>query len=30
MEELESISSPDQGSLPSQCHRDDLILYYFT
>jgi len=28
--ELESINSHDQWSLPSQCHKGDLILYYFT
>jgi hypothetical protein len=28
--ELETINSYDQWSLPSQCHKGDLILFYFT
>jgi hypothetical protein len=28
--ELEPIDSSEQWSLPSQCHKGDLILYYFT
>jgi hypothetical protein len=28
--ELESINSSDQWSLPSQCHKGDLVLFYFT
>lgn len=29
-ESLEKINSDNRWSLPSQCHKDDLILYYFT
>lgn len=29
-EELEAINADDQWSLPSQCHKGDLILFYFT
>jgi hypothetical protein len=29
-ERLEGVNSDDQWSLPSQCHRGDLVLYYLT
>lgn len=29
-EKMERLNSSDQWSLPSQCHKGDLILYYFT